>query len=141
MQNMNVVVLTANLTRDPELRHTNGGTPYCNLGIAVNGSRKDANTGEWVDDPNFFNVTVWGARGERCAEFLKKGSPVAIEGRLDWNASGEGKDRREYVSIVARQVQFLGTKPQKDEASDESSESESAELAGVGASGDEDIPF
>lgn len=105
MQNINVVVITGNLTRDPELRSVNGAS-VCNLGVAVNGSRKDPETGEWVDKVNFFNVTVWGTRGERCAEYLTKGRPVAIEGRLDWKKAEDGK---RYISIIARSVQFLGS--------------------------------
>ncbi|HZA87238.1 MAG TPA: single-stranded DNA-binding protein, partial [Acidimicrobiales bacterium] len=59
--NINRVVLTGNLTRDPELRHTNGGTAVCSLRVASNTRRKDQSTGEWVDKPNYFDVTVWGA--------------------------------------------------------------------------------
>ena len=77
-----LVVITGNLTRDPELRTTEGGTKVCNLRVAVNGRRKNGND-EWVDKPNYFNVTVWGAQGESCAEYLAKGRPVAVEGRLD----------------------------------------------------------
>ena len=72
MQNINSVVVTGNLTRDPELRSTEGGTKVCNLRIAVNGRRKNANE-EWVDRPNYFNVTVWGAQGESCAELPVQG--------------------------------------------------------------------
>jgi len=81
--NVNVVVITGNLTKDPELRSTQGGTPVCNLRVAVNSRRKNA-SGEWEDKPNYFDVTVWGAQGENCATYLSKGRPVAVEGRLDW---------------------------------------------------------
>ena len=81
--NVNVVVITGNLTRDPELRHTGGGTAVCDLRVAVNSRRKDE-SGNWVDKPNYFDVTVWGAQGENCAQYLAKGRPVAIDGRLDW---------------------------------------------------------
>ena len=89
--NVNVVVITGNLTRDPELRSTGGGTSVCELRVAVNSRRKDGQTGEWVDKPNYFDVTVWGAQGENCANYLAKGRPVAVEGRLDWR-EWEAKD-------------------------------------------------
>src|SRR3954465_7645525 len=81
--NINRVVLTGNLTHDPELRSTSGGTPVCSLRIAVNTRRKDG-SGNWIDKPNYFDVTVWGAQGENCAQYLAKGRPVAIDGRLEW---------------------------------------------------------
>jgi single-strand DNA-binding protein len=75
MQNINAVVITGNLTKDPELRHTEAGTPVCSLRVAVNGRRKNAQE-EWADKANYFDVTVWGARGEKCAEYLAKGRPI-----------------------------------------------------------------
>ena len=109
--NVNVVVITGNLTRDPELRSTPGGTSVCELRVAVNSRRKDGQTGEWVDKPNYFDVTVWGAQGENCANYLSKGRPVAIEGRLDWR-EWEAKDggKRQAVQIIANSVQFLGSR-------------------------------
>ena len=89
--NINTVVVTGNLTRDPELRSTPGGTSVCKLRVAVNSRRKDGQSGEWVDKPNYFDVTVWGAQGENCANYLSKGRPVAVEGRLDWR-EWEAKD-------------------------------------------------
>ena len=110
--NVNVVVITGNLTRDPELRHTGGGTAVCELRVAVNSRRKDGQTGEWVDKPNYFDVTVWGAQGENCANYLAKGRPVAIEGRLDWREweAKDGSGKRQAVQIVANSVQFLGSR-------------------------------
>lgn len=110
--NVNVVVITGNLTQDPELRHTGGGTAVCELRVAVNTRRKDGQTGEWVDKPNYFNVTVWGAQGENCANYLAKGRPVAIEGRLDWREweAKDGSGKRQAVQIVANSVQFLGSR-------------------------------
>ena len=67
MAAINRVVLVGNLTRDPELRHTPSGTAVCNLRLAVNTRRKDE-TGQWVDKPNYFDITVWGNQGERCAQ-------------------------------------------------------------------------
>ena len=81
--NINRVVLTGNLTRDPELRSLPSGMSVCSLRLAVNTRRKDA-SGDWEDKPNYFDVTVWGAQGENCAQYLSKGRPVALDGRLEW---------------------------------------------------------
>src|SRR3954465_13029868 len=110
--NINRVVLVGNLTRDPELRHTPSGTAVCSLRLAVNSRRKDAATGEWGEKPNYFDVTVWGNQGESCAQYLAKGRPVAVDGRLDWRAwdPREGPKRR-AVEIIPDSVQFLGGRP------------------------------
>ncbi len=112
--NINRVVLTGNLTRDPELRSTAGGTPVCGLRLAVNTRRKGA-SGEWEDKPNYFDVTVWGAQGENCAQYLSKGRPVGVDGRLDWR-EWEAQDgtKRQAVEIIADTVQFLGGRPDGD---------------------------
>ena len=73
MANINRVVLVGNLTRDPELRHTPSGMAVCSLRLAVNTRRKDGATGQWTEKPNYFDVTVWGAQGENCAQYLSKG--------------------------------------------------------------------
>lgn len=157
--NINVVVITGNLTQDPELRHTGGGTAVCELRVAVNSRRKDGATGEWIDKPNYFNVTVWGAQGENCANYLAKGRPVAVEGRLDWREweAKDGSGKRQAVSIVANSVQFLGSRdgggsggggngngftPQSDTPTDTSDYDAAPAGAGAGGgSGDDDIPF
>jgi single-strand DNA-binding protein len=146
--NINVVVVTGNLTRDPELRSTPGGTSVCKLRVAVNSRRRDQG-GEWVDKPNYFDVTVWGAQGENCANYLSKGRPVAIEGRLDWREweSKEG-GKRQSVEIIANSVQFLGSRDGGGSgggngfspASDVPADTSDFEEAGVGGKED-DIPF
>jgi len=106
--NINRVVMTGNLTRDPELRSLPSGMSVCSLRIACNTRRKGA-SGEWEDKPNYFDVTVWGAQGENCARYLAKGRPVAIDGRLEWREfeTREGQ-RRQAIDIIADSVQFLG---------------------------------
>jgi single-strand DNA-binding protein len=107
--NINRVVISGNLTRDPDLRSLPSGNSVCSLRIAVNTRRKDQ-SGEWADKPNYFSVTVWGAQGENCKRFLSKGRPVAIDGRLEWREwqDKEGNNR-ESVEIIADSVQFLGS--------------------------------
>jgi single-strand DNA-binding protein len=106
--NINRVVLVGNLTKDPELRHTGGGTPVCSLRIAVNTRRKDS-TGQWTEKPNYFDITVWGNQGESCAQYLAKGRPVAVDGRLEWREwDAQDGTKRQAVEIIADSVQFLG---------------------------------
>jgi single-strand DNA-binding protein len=152
--NINSVVVTGNLTRDPELRHLDSGTAVCKLRIAVNTRRKNGSSGEWEDKPNYFDVTVWGAQGENCSTYLSKGRPVAVQGRLEWREwqNQEGQ-KRQSVEIIAESVQFLGSRdgsggsssggaftPQSDVPADTSDFE--GEAAGVGASAsDDDIPF
>ncbi len=106
---LNRVVIVGNLTRDPELRNTPSGTAVCSLRVAVNSRRKDQ-TGQWVDKPNYFNVTVFGQQGENCAQYLSKGRPVAVDGRLEWREWESEAGKREAVEIVAETVQFLGSR-------------------------------
>lgn len=108
--NINRVVITGNLTRDPDLRSTQSGMSVCSLRIASNTRRKDG-SGEWVDKPNYFSVTVWGAQGENCQRFLSKGRPVCVDGRLEWREwQDQAGNKREAVEIVADNVQFLGSR-------------------------------
>jgi single-strand DNA-binding protein len=108
MANINRVVLVGNLTRDPELRHTPAGTPVCSLRIAVNSRRRDE-SGAWVDKPNYFDVSVFGNQAESSAQYLSKGRPVGIDGRLDWREwEAQDGSQRQAVQIIAESVQFLG---------------------------------
>jgi single-strand DNA-binding protein len=148
--NINRVILTGNLTRDPELRSTPGGTSVCKLRIAVNTRRKDA-SGQWGDKPNYFDVTVWGQQGENCATYLQKGRPVAIDGRLEWREwdASDGSGKRSAVEIVADTVQFLGGRgddggngqrftPESDVPADTADFAPAPAGPGVA---DDDIPF
>jgi single-strand DNA-binding protein len=150
--NINRVVLTANLTRDPELRSTPNGTSVCSLRVASNTRRKNQATGEWEDKPNYFDVTVWGMQGENCARYLAKGRPVAVDGRLEWR-EWEAQDgtKRQTVEIIAETVQFLGGRdenagsgggftPRSDVPVNES-DFQPVAAASNGAPADDDIPF
>ena len=146
--NINTVVITGNLTRDPELRSTPGGTAVCKLRVAVNSSRKDGQTGEWIDKPNYFDVTVWGAQGENCANYLSKGRPVAVSGRLDWREwEAQDGSKRQAVEIIADTVQFLGSRGEGEGGGERQfvpagATAENADFgSGGGAATDDDIPF
>jgi single-strand DNA-binding protein len=151
--NINRVILTGNLTRDPELRSLQSGTSVCSLRVACNTRRKNNATGDWEDKPNFFDVTVWGAQGENCARFLSKGRPVAIDGRLEWREwqDKEGNNRQS-IEIIADAVQFLGGRddagpsggggftPRSDVPVDDRDFQPAAATSGSAGS-DDDIPF
>jgi single-strand DNA-binding protein len=112
--NINRVVLVGNLTRDPEVRQTPSGTSVCSLRIAVNSRRRDE-AGQWTDKPNYFSVSVFGNQAESCAQYLSKGRPVAVDGRLDWREwQTQDGQKREAVEIVAESVQFLGSRGDGD---------------------------
>jgi single-strand DNA-binding protein len=152
--NINRVILTGNLTRDPELRSTPSGMAVCSLRVACNTRRKNNATGDWEDKPNYFDVTVWGAQGENCARFLSKGRPVAIDGRLEWREwQDQNGNNRQSVEIIADAVQFLGGRddaqggggftPRSDVPVNESDFQQpvAAPAGGGGAAADDDIPF
>ena len=107
MANINRVILTGNLTADPELSTLPSGTSVCKLRLAVNRRYKDQSSGEWTEKPNYFDIKVWGAQGENCAQYLSKGRPVAVDGRLEWS-EWESQDggKRSKVEVVADTVQF-----------------------------------
>jgi single-strand DNA-binding protein len=142
MAAINRVVLVGNLTRDPELRHTPSGTAVCSLRLAVNTRRKDE-TGQWIDKPNYFDVTVWGNQGERCAQYLAKGRPVAVDGRLEWREweTPEG-NKRQAIDVVADTVQFLGSRGDGDGGSYIPAETGATPAGDFPSSPtDDDIPF
>ncbi|MCF7916561.1 MAG: single-stranded DNA-binding protein [Candidatus Omnitrophica bacterium] len=115
MVSLNKVFLVGNLTRDPELRYTPGGTPVATLGLAVNRTYKGKD-GQNQQDTCFLNVVVWSQMAEVSNQYLQKGSPVLIEGRLQsrsWENSE--KQRRTVIEVVASRVQFL---PQRNTQSE-----------------------
>lgn len=141
---INRVVLIGRLTRDPELRSLPSGVNVCGLRIACSSSRKDAE-GDYHERPNYFDVSVYGGSAESVSRYMRKGSRVAIDGRLEWrewetaDRSGIGQQKRQAVSIVADTVQFLDTPgaQQREQRQGGEPDGEDRELAGVG-SGAED---
>jgi single-strand DNA-binding protein len=109
--NINRVVLTGNLTADPELRTLPSGTSLCRLRLACSARRKDTLSGDWVEQPNFFDVTVFGAQGDNAARYLSKGRPIAVDGRLQWR-EWETTDatKRQAVEIIADTIAYLPTR-------------------------------
>ena len=111
---INRVNITGNLTRDPELRATAGGTQVLAFGVAVNDRRKNPQTGEWEDVPNFVDCIVFGSRAEAVSRFISKGSKVAIEGKLRYSAweNKEGQ-RRSKLEVVVDEIDFLSRQGQQ----------------------------
>jgi single-strand DNA-binding protein len=147
---INQITLSGNLTRDPELRSTSGGTSVASLRIANNTSRKNQSTGEWEDKPNYFNLTAWGGLGEQMAEQLAKGDAVVVAGRVEHRTyEHEGQKREAYDVIVDSFVRATGkgsggggaprsSAPASDVPADTADFAPAATPAG---STDDDIPF
>ena len=143
-QNINSVVLVGNLTRDPELRHTPSGTAVTTLRIAVNDRVKRGE--EWQDAAYYFDVTVWGRTAENCAQYLAKGRPVGVQGKLTWREwDAQDGTKRQSVEVVADNVQFLGSRDGGGEGSQfvpqgaAAPAGQSADFPSAPA--DDDIPF
>jgi single-strand DNA-binding protein len=141
MASLNKVILMGNLTRDVELRFTPSNTAVADIGLAVNERRKDA-SGAYIEDTTFVEVTLWGRTAEVAAEYLNKGSPVLIEGRLKldtWESEGT---KRSKMKVVCNQMQLIGSGKGKggkaDSAADDTGTPTDGEVP-VGAG--DDIPF
>lgn len=107
MASFNKVLLMGNLTRDPELRFTSNGSALTKFGLAVN--RKYKAGEEWKEEVCFVDITVWGKQAENCAEYLSKGRPVFVEGRLQFSSwETDDGQKRNKLEVVAITVQFLG---------------------------------
>jgi single-strand DNA-binding protein len=148
---INRVVLVGRLTRDPELRALPSSASVCSLRVACNSSRRDAD-GNYQERPNFFDVSVYGASAESVNRYTRKGSRVAIDGRLEWREwETADQQKRQAVSVVGDTIQFLdspGGEPAAGESGDdvsgedqETDHSSASELVGVGASAEEDLVF
>lgn len=131
MASFNKVMLMGNLTRDPELRYTASGAAVASFGLAVN--RKFKQGDEWKDEVCYVDITVWAKQAENCTEYLHKGSPVFIEGRLNFQSwDGDDGKKRTKLEVVANNVQFL---PRAGEAAP------SGGGGGAQAPDKDDIPF
>ena len=115
MASFNKVILMGNLTRDPELKTAPSGSKVADLGLAVSENWRDKNTGEYREIVCFVDVTAWNRLAELCHQYLKKGSPVLVEGRLqfdEWkNPQGE---RRSKLRVRADTIKFIGPAPKRD---------------------------
>lgn len=148
MASYNRVILMGNVTRDIQLRYTPAGTPVTEVGMAVNDRRKNAN-GEWIDETTFVDVTFWGRTAEVASEYLSKGAPVFVEGRLKLDTWEKDGQKNYKLRVVCDRMQLLsgksegGSRPQNNRT--EYVESPSAAHAGdsgqMDGGGMDDIPF
>ncbi len=124
MANVNAVFLMGNLTRDPELRYSASGAGVTNMTLAVNNTYTDK-SGEKKEDTLFIRVAVFAKQAENCAQYLSKGSPVFVEGRLKLNEwTTEQGEKRNSIEVVARNVQFLGRKGSSGQSEENDTEQE-----------------
>jgi single-strand DNA-binding protein len=141
MASFNRALLMGNLTRDPELRYLPNGSAVANMSMAMNRTYK-SQTGEMKDEVTYVRVVVWGKQAEACAEYLSKGSPVFVEGRLQsrlWET--EDKQKRSVLEVVAERVQFLGRKRGGEEAPGTVDETSGVPGPAAPAASEDDIPF
>ena len=110
---INRVVISGNLTRDAELRKTQGGTSVLGMGVAVNDRRRNPQTGEWEDVPNFIEATLFGARAEGLARYLVKGTKVAIEGKLRYSQWEKDGQKRSKLEVVVDEIEFMSSRQQQ----------------------------
>ena len=133
---INRVILSGNLTRDPELRMTKGGKQVLSFGLAVNDRMRNQQTGEWEDRPNFVDCIIFGNRAEAVAKYVSKGSKVAVEGKLRYS-SWETKDgqRRSKLEVIVDEIEFMSGHGKANQEAPSGDEQPPAEVY------DEDIPF
>ena len=104
---INRVVISGNLTRDPEMRATTSGMQVLSFGVAVNDRRRNPQTGEWEDYPNFVDCTMFGTRAEAVSRYLSKGSKVAIEGKLRYSSWERDGQRRSKLEVIVDEIEFM----------------------------------
>ncbi len=107
---INRVNITGNLTRDPELRATQGGTQVLHLGVAVNDRRRNQQTGNWEDYPNFIDCVMFGTRAEAISRYLRKGTKVAIEGKLRYSSWERDGQKRSKIEVVVDEIEFMSSR-------------------------------
>jgi single-strand DNA-binding protein len=137
----NKITLVGNLGRDPELRYTPQGTPVCSFTMATNERRKDK-SGEMQDQTTWFRVTLWGRQAETASQYLTKGRPVYIEGRLrveEWT-DRDGKPRH-TLEVNATDMQFIGGGARGEDAMAAKAGSSEPPVMGSSEPADDDIPF
>jgi single-strand DNA-binding protein len=139
---INRVVISGNLTRDPDLRSTSSGFPILGFGVAVNDRRKNQQTGEWEDYPNFVDCTMFGTRGQSISRFLHKGSKVAIEGKLRWSQWERDGQKRSKLEVIVDEIEFMSPRGDNNNSAPHPATAPAKPAPSVNASVyDEDIPF
>ena len=142
---INRVNITGNLTRDPALRATQSGSQVLSFGVAVNDRRRNPQTGEWEDYPNYVDCTMFGTRAEAVGRYISKGSKVAIEGKLRYSSWERDGQRRSKLEVIVDDIEFMNARPASSPSASPAAgggetqytvpEAPALEIA------DEDIPF
>lgn len=132
---INRVIISGNLTRDPELRSTQSGMDVMSFGVAVNDRRRNPQTNEWEDYPNFVDCTMFGNRARSLHQYLSKGTKVAIEGKLRWSQWERDGQKRSKLELHVDKLSFKGGRKADDEAEDKPAPEIAGDLY------DDDIPF
>lgn len=137
---INVVCIAGNLTRDPEMKQTASGTQVLSFCVAVNDRRKNPQTGEWEDVPNYVDCDVFGSRADALSRYLAKGSKVAVSGRLHYHSwTAKDGSKRSKLDVIANDVEFLSAGG-KGRASGQQAQQQRAPMQADDAY-DENIPF
>lgn len=133
---INKVLISGNLTRDPETRRTAGGTAVMSFGVAVNDRAKNQQTGEWEDRPNFVDCVMFGTRAEAVGRYLSKGGKVAIEGKLRWSQwQAQDGSKRSKLEVIVDEIEFMSRVEQQGNAPAQQSYAPAADVYS------EDVPF
>lgn len=148
---INRVIISGNLTRDPELRSTAGGTSVLGFGVAVNDRRKNQQTGEWEDYPNFVDCAMFGTRAEKLQPFLTKGTKVAAEGKLRYSSWEREGQRKSKLEVIVDELEFMSSRSRDGQPKPEPAQwpaempdvdaQYAAIPAQLPAAYDEDVPF
>lgn len=139
MASFNKVVLMGNLTRDVELRYIQSGTAVTDIGLAINDKRKQGD--EWVDDVTFVDVTLWGRTAEVASEYLSKGSPLFVEGKLKLETWEKDGKKNYKLKVVGDKIQLLGGRQGGGGGDGQSHSQPSQQGGGIPVPQDDDIPF
>lgn len=111
MASLNKVMLIGNAGRDAELRYLATGTPQCQFSLAVNNRRRNQQSGEWEEQTEWFNIVIWGDMAERVSQYITKGKPLYIEGRLQTRSWDDDQGQKHYrTEVIAQNVQLLGSR-------------------------------
>lgn len=138
---INRVMISGNLTRDAELRTTQGGMSVLEFGVAVNDRRRNQQTGEWEDCPNFVDCTMFGTRAEKLQPYLAKGTKAAIEGKLRYSSWESGGQRRSKLGVVVDEIEFMSGRNSREQACCDAEAAPAAVRPQMPSAYDEYIPF
>ena len=136
---INKAIISGNITRDPEVKSTAGGSCVMKFSVAVNDRYKNAQTGQWEDRPNFIDCTMFGARAESVSRFLGKGTKVCVEGKLRWSQweKRDTGEKRSKIEVIVDEIEFMSSRDESPQTAMKHYPEPSQDVSIY----DEDIPF